>query len=443
MFFVISSFIYIFPRFQYGPGMARGPLTNVEILAQQLLRRWIPKWYGAFYDPAQGNFYERLGKGFRPVLTGQRRLLTQCRQLATYSHASRHSAAFAPDLQRHFQSLRSQYFLPETGGWRFSVTDEGRPKDETYDLYTLAFVIFALAHYYRATGDGEAKGLAKRTLDFIATKFALPGQPGFAEALDKNLAPIAQVRRQNPHMHLLEACLFAGETWEDDPAFSEMADRMVLLFTRFFYDANKGTLHEFFSDDLTPHPEKGHVLEPGHHFEWIWLLKKHAAAKGERKLHDDVCVCLLEWANAHGWDAAYGGIFDEVAEDGTVLSETKRIWPFTESLKANALMLDGMERQTIKDRIADMVQVFRRSYMQERGFWTERLSCDLLPVTDFMPGTTPYHVYFGIMETRDILRERGSTVSFVPALYAGAYALRRKLSQVVTAARQMAKDVAC
>jgi mannose/cellobiose epimerase-like protein (N-acyl-D-glucosamine 2-epimerase family) len=415
--------------------MARGPLTHVEILAQQLLRRWIPKWYGAFYDPALGNFFERLGKGFGPVRTGQRRLLTQCRQLATYSHASLEVPTFTPDLKAHFSRMKDLYFVPATGGWRFSLGDEGQPKDGTYDLYTMAFVIFALAHYYRATRDEEAKNLARTALDFMETRFALPSLPGFAEGLDENLKPIPQIRRQNPHMHVLEACLVAGSVWQDEPKFRQVADRMVDLFFRYFYDGESGTVREFFTDELTPHPDKGHILEPGHHFEWIWLLKKHASAKEDPKRHDDVCERLLEWANAKGWDHTYGGIYDEVEACGEVVSDAKRIWPFTEGLKANALMLDGAGRQEIKDRMDDMIRVFRRSYMQERGFWTERISRNLLPVTDFMPGTTPYHVYFGIMETRDILRARGSSVSIMPNLFARAYALRRGLSKTVKNAR--------
>ena len=85
-------------------------------------------------------------------------------------------------------------------------------------------------------------------------------------------------------------------------------------------------------------------------------------------------------------------------------------------------------KQERKNRIAEMVAIFRDKYIEDRGFWTERLNRDLSPLTDYMPGTTPYHVYFGIMETRSILRARGSSKSVMLDAYAAMYRFRRRLS---------------
>lgn len=389
-----------------------GTLTTIEHLADRLVQRWAVKWHEAFSAP-DGGFHERLGHSFKPVPAAARRLLTHCRQLSIYSHAGRHSHAA---LRRHFDYMVSAYRLPQPGAWRYATDENGAPQDDTVDLYTLAFVIFSLSHYFRRTGDVRAKDMARDTLSLIGRAFRMPGLPGLAEALDEKLAVLPRVRRQNPHMHLLEACLFAHETWRE-PAYAVMADEMVALFHDYFYrpglsGPGKDGLCEFFSDDLSPHPAQGARLEPGHYFEWIWLLKKHAALRGDGAMHDATCLSLLEWANSYGWDPVHGGIFDVLSPAGAVLADTKRIWPFTEALKANALMLDIVaDRDGVKERIADMVRVFRASYIQDRGFWVEWLNRDLTPATDYMPGTTPYHVYFGIMETRDILRGRGRSVS--------------------------------
>lgn len=418
--------------------MSFGPHTTLEQISQKLLLRWVPKWYEVFTDPAQTFFYERLTSGFKPVPLGYRRLLTQCRQLAVYSHASRQTddnLGFAPDLRAHFEAIRERFYNPVTGGWFFSVDEDGKPKDRTYDLYTTSFVIFALCHYYRATGDEEAHHLAVETLSFIDRTFRMEDKPGFAEALGEDLSALQATRRQNPHMHLLEACLFAAETWPEDK-FRTIADEIVSLFLMYFYDAGTVTLREWFDDDLKPDPQKGHIVEPGHFYEWIWLLRKHAQLKKDPYFYDKICFGMLEWANAHGWDNEFGGIYDEVHESGALISDTKRIWPFTEALKANALLLlkdrpDNNKQR--KQRIADMVRIFRTRYIEERGFWTERLNRDLTPATDYMPGTTPYHVYFGIMETRDILRARGKGKSLVPVIYGFYYRWRRQGSNRIKA----------
>lgn len=416
-----------------------GTHSTIEFLAMRLLNRWVPKWYEAFADAKSGGFYERLGLHFKPVQTGSRRLLTQCRQLAIYSHASMQSGVEIPglDLLRHFNHILDHYLVPSTGGWRFSVDDDGRPLDHHYDLYALSFVIFSFSHYFRATGDARARDHALATLRFIDTHFRLPGLPGLAEGLDVALKPLPKIRRQNPHMHLLEACLFARETWPwDDAIFTAMAREMVSLFDTAFYSPANTMLGEFFTDDLKPHPDNGHHVEPGHYFEWIWLLKKFGAG------HNGVCAALLGWANRHGWDNLHGGIYDVLDPSGAIVTDTKRLWPFTEAIKANALMLDtAPDKSAIKARIAEMVNVFRSRYMQERGFWVEWLSRDLKPQTDYMPGTTPYHVYFGIMETRSILNRRGSSMSLVARPIALYYRGRRGLSAQMRRIRRRLKSV--
>lgn len=409
-----------------------GTQSTIEFLATRLMVRWIPKWYEAFTDSERGGFYERLGQNFKPVETGTRRLLTQCRQLATYSHASLQPECNIPglDLKRHFEHIVKYYYVEETGGWRFSTYDDGNPRDEYYDLYALAFVIFSFSHYYRASGDDRARLYALDTLHFIETSFRLPDQPGLTEAIGPDLKIIPQLRRQNPHMHLLEACLFALDTWSE-PVYRAMADEIIGLFRDYFYDAPSHHLCEFFSDDLTPHPEKGALVEPGHYYEWIWLLQKHGDG------HDDVCAGLLDWANAHGWDDQHGGIYDVLNPSGAVIADTKRLWPFTEAIKANALMLDKVtDKIALKKRMADMVGVFQSHYMQERGFWVEWRTRDFKPQTDYMPGTTIYHVYFGIVETRRVLRGRGRSVSLGIGGVKAYYSARRKLSAIVRGLRR-------
>lgn len=413
--------------------MASGLHSTVASLQTRLFYRWVPKWYAAFSDP-QGGFYERLGKGFKPVLTGHRRLVTQCRQLSIYSDfvARGNKGISTHDLRPQFDYITARYKNPATGLWFFSLDDNRAVADDACDFYAMAFVVFACSHYYRATFDERARDVAKDVLNTIHTKFRLKNLPGFAEAVSQNGMPINRIRRQNPHMHMLEACLFAFDVW-DDADFMVMADELVGLFYTHFYKPDENALIEFLTDDLQhPDPQKGANLEPGHYFEWVWLLKKHARIKGQESIHDKACGHLLDFANRFGWDSLYGGIFDTISKTGTIIQDTKRIWPFCEGLKANALMLEQVsDRQGLKDRVTDMVNVFNQKYMQERGFWTEWLNRNLTPAADYMPGTTPYHVYFGITETMDVLDDRGQAKSWTLKIQTMLYKARRWLSGVI------------
>ncbi len=411
--------------------MASGPQTTIYKLSHKLLQRWVPKWYEAFVDHKNGGFHERLGHGFQPIYTGKRRLLTHCRQMSIYAHAAvqPEACAFKPDLTAAYDHLMKTFYVADSGGFRCSVDDQGQVLDETYDLYAHAFVIFALSHYYKATQDERARDTALGTLGFIDEAFRIEGIAGLSEALDMKRTPLVKTRRHESHMHLLEACLFAYEVW-DDAAYMVIADEIVQLFFHNFYDADKNMLPEYYTADLKPYAEDGTlVCEPGHYCEWIWLLKKYGALRDDPAQFDDVCAEMLDWANAHGWDDEYGGIFDELDPEGGIVQDTKRLWPFSESLKANALMLDsGMDKDKIKAHYAKMVAVFEEHYIDDRGFWTEWLSRDLKPATDYMPGTTPYHVYFGITEARDVLKARGRSRSLRAMPEITIYSWRQKLS---------------
>lgn len=343
----------------------------------------------------------------------------------------RENKHFKPDLKRHFDFIVSRYYAADEGGWIFSLDDDGRPSDYTYDLYAHAFVIFAFAHYYKATGDERARKFADQTRAFIDRNFRAKGKRGFYEALDEDGNILERVRRHESHMHFLEACLFAYESF-DDKAYFDVADEITGLFTDCFYDAEKNLLSEYLNDDLTqPLPENGYIIaEPGHYFEWIWLLKKYEKLADCQGAFEDICARLLDWANRYGWDTEYGGIYDELSPDGTVVQDTKRLWPFTEALKANALMLDskGQDKDALKSKMAAMIDVFKKHYIEERGFWTEWFSRDFVPATDYMPGTTPYHVYFGIMEAHEALASRGAVKSLTAQLYSALYAIRRGIS---------------
>lgn len=406
-------------------------LSKVDFLAAKLHKRWIHKWYHSFSDKEFGGFHERLGENFKPVDMPHKRLVTQCRQLAVYSHATLvdNGIDFGEDLQDRFGFLKNNYFVPETGGWRFSVFSDGHPAEGTYDLYGNAFAIFSLCFYYQLHPKPEVKEMAQKTLEFIDRHFRCQTHPGFLEALGCDLQPLEKIRRQNPHMHLFEACLFAYEVWQE-PAYLQMADELYELFCKYFYDDASQTLEEFFEVDLSPHKVKGGHIEPGHHFEWVWLLKKYSDIKGVTPLLQHQQEGLLHFANTHGYDHKFGGIFDVVDKEGHPIKKSKRVWPFTEGLKANAMMMDydTADKDFIKGRVKEMIHVFNKKYMEPRGFWTESLTQDLSPATNYMPGTTPYHVYFGIVETLKFLENRGKSKSWFSGPKRALYAARRRVS---------------
>src|SRR5262249_61759823 len=105
-------------------------------------------------------------------------------------------------------------------------------------------------------------------------------------------------------MHLLEAAL-AWIAIDDDPAWRGLADRIAALCLQKFIDPASGALREFFAADWSPAPGmEGRICEPGHHYEWAFLLDRWARLTGLSK--PEAVARLIAFADAHGLDARRG-----------------------------------------------------------------------------------------------------------------------------------------
>src|SRR3546814_19321730 len=81
-------------------------------------------------------------------------------------------------------------------------------------------------------------------------------------------------------MHLFEALLALHEA-TGDAGWLEKALRIRDLLRDRFTSPRDGGLGEYFTPDWRPDPgDAGRVREPGHHFEWVWLLHRHGSLSG-------------------------------------------------------------------------------------------------------------------------------------------------------------------
>lgn len=355
-----------------------------------LFDKHLPIWRTRGWDRRHGGFHERLQPDLTPVELGYKRLVVQCRQIYVYSHACLlgHRGDNERVAREGYAFLMHHYRDKRNGGWYFTVTPDGQKLDGRKDFYGHAFVLFALGYYHRATGDVTALGAADDTLEALRIKLHEPRHGGFHVAADEAWNVLPGPRLQNPHMHLLEGLLSLDEA-APSPAYREEASKIVDLFLARFFDGK--TLGEYFRADWSPDPQRGHFVEPGHHFEWAWLLERYAR-RFQRPEAREVADKLFEFARAHGLDAQYGGVYDEVDRYGRVISDKKRMWPLTECLKAYA------PRPHLRLELARHVRFMFDRYLHEDGRWNEHLDRRLQVVNAAMPGSTSYHLFLGLIE---------------------------------------------
>ena len=233
-------------------------------------RRWaidqaLPLWATTGFDAVRGGFQERLNLDGSADLSCPRRTMVQARQIYVYSHAA--ILGWHPDAKqivlRGLDFMQSACHAPDGApGYVHMLTANGEIADATRDTYDHAFVLLALAWAARATGDRQIHGLIDGALAFL-DEHLTHADGAFYESMPTRLP-----RRQNPHMHVLEAMLALHENVAHVQALPR-ARRIVALLEDRFLDAQTQTLREFFDEDWRPLPgAAGDHIEPGHHAEW-------------------------------------------------------------------------------------------------------------------------------------------------------------------------------
>lgn len=363
----------------------------------------VPVWSGVGIDREGGGFSESLSLQGKRV-DDPKRALVQARQIYSFRVAMELGVC-APALARECieqgrRFLIDRYRLP-SGGFRRSIDRAGNPVETRADLYTQAFVLFALAHAEAVTPNPENRERAQELLNYLLSERKLPSG-GFSElAADESTLYVS-----NPHMHLFEAALAWMETEPSNPAWGKLADTVFELCQTRLIDPATGLLAEYFDSEWNILREKGDPLgrfvwEPGHQFEWAWLLGRYAKKRGLdlRALRER----MITHAETSGICAVRRAPFDEMWSDHTPKSSTARLWPHCERIKASVFM--ALERRCSQSAMllsaADeaMERMFRYFEVEHAGVWLDIWNAD----GSFVQGqparaSSLYHVIGAIQE---------------------------------------------
>jgi mannose/cellobiose epimerase-like protein (N-acyl-D-glucosamine 2-epimerase family) len=379
------------------------------------LRPWLlehvcPFWLERITDP-DGGFFEELDPLGSPIARPRRTSLVQARLVYVFSHAYllNGDPAFRKAASHGLALLVRAARAPD-GGWFRAMSIDGTTLDNTRDAYDHAFVLFALAWYYRATSDASAIQLADATWNFMQQRLADPRHGGFLEEYAAGRSGVKLPRRQNPHMHLLEA-LLALHVATGEKNWLRRAGALVDLFRHRFVDPATGALIEFFTADWLAAPgDAGRLREPGHQFEWVWLLHEYYRFTRD----ESVAPCaerLFAFGSTHGiehGEGLAGAVFDGVDADGTLVAPTKLLWPQTEYVKACVARAewrdDGAARAAIKTHLALIANSFLRP---DGASWHNHLARDGSPVAGTTPARVLYHLFMAAAEA-DRLLARGN-----------------------------------
>src|SRR5262249_49257425 len=209
-------------------------------------------------------------------------------------------------------------------------------------------------------------------------------------------------QRSSAHTQLLEAAL-AWMAVEDDPAWRSMADRIAALCLEKLIDPASGALGEFFAADWSPAPGvEGRIREPGHHYEWAFLLDRWVRFTGRKPL--EAAPRLIAFADSHALDPRRGVAVNAVLADGGVHDPVASLWAQAERIRAY------LAQRRSKEEVAAAIKGLRRFLATStEGVWFDQLGADDVFVLEPARATSLYHIIGAVAELSDAIPDAGRT----------------------------------
>lgn len=356
------------------------------------LRDWyvndaLPLWLDRGYDHARGGFYETLDFHGRPITGQPRRVRVQARQIYTFTEAA--LTGWLPEGEAIAAKAFDFYIdkaCPDEGarGCVHLLSDSGEILDNRRDLYDQAFLLLVCAARIKA-GDDRARTLADRVIDFLNSELASP-HGGWRESDADNLP-----RRQNPHMHLFEAFM-ALYTATDEDRYFDYAARIINECFRRFMDRGEGVLREYFTETLAFDQNRPEI-EPGHMFEWVWLLKRYEVI-ADVDFSDERNLLYVRGSHFGEDPKFFGFVSNSINIEFPNKRSAKRLWPQTEYLKASCVQAQKGDKHAA-DLIAVLTSAMFDTYLnvEQSGLWIDEYDEHGAPTAKDVPASILYHLF--------------------------------------------------
>lgn len=318
------------------------------------------------------------GQAFDP---GFLRLRVMARQVAVFSSASALGLEWLRPIADAAWSAFVNHFYSPISGWAARIGPYRQVIDLEFTLYDQAFAVFACACRARLGEGVQAIQLAHRTLRRIDELLADKGQSN-----GWHKAKAARDYDQNSHMHLLEALLALHDVGPSRTT-EAMIRRSLEVAEHRLFDPVTNTIAEEFGADWKP--LTGPRVEPGHQYEWYWLLDRAARMGFSSNIPRQA---LLAFAIRHGFADESALIVDALHPDGTISQRTHRLWPHCEAIRAATVHPEPSVGLSLASMVAQRMQ---SSFLRPAnpGTWHDRLGENGECLAAHVPASSLYHLW--------------------------------------------------
>jgi N-acylglucosamine 2-epimerase len=291
---------------------------------EALLKDVIPFWLKHSIDKQWGGYFTCLDREGK-VYDTDKFVWLQNRQVWLFSkfYNELEPCPSWLEMATHGAEFLARHGRDAEGNWYFSLTRNGQPLVQPYNVFSDCFAAMAFSQYARASGRDWAKDIALQAYQNVLRRKVNPkGRYSKAYPGTRPMKSLA-VPMILANLTLEMEWLLPTET------LNAVLDETVQEVMTDFLEPTRGLLLENVSPDGDSLDcFEGRLINPGHGIEAMWFMMDIAHRRQDSTTLQqavDIVLKILDFA----WDKEYGGLYyfmDIAAHPPTQLEWDQKLW---------------------------------------------------------------------------------------------------------------------
>jgi N-acylglucosamine 2-epimerase len=281
---------------------------DIKILAQlyknELLNNVVPFWENHSKDEEFGGYFTCLDREGK-VFDTDKFIWLQGREIWMFStlYNKVEQKQQWLDMALHGAKFLQKYGHDGNLNWYFSLTREGQPLVQPYNIFSDCFATMAFGQLYKATGNEKYGQIAKNTFENILKRSDNP------KGKYNKLVPGTRPLKGFSLPMILCNLSLEIEHLLPEQLVEETIEKVLHEVMEVFYQPDSGLILEnvkpdgSFSDSF-----EGRLLNPGHAIEAMWFIMDLSVRLQKPELAEKAVEIVLRTLE-YGWDNEFNGIY--------------------------------------------------------------------------------------------------------------------------------------
>lgn len=298
--------------------------SYAQLYKNELTNNILPFWLNHSKDEENGGFFTCLTRE-GAVYDTDKFMWLQGRQVWAFSFMYNHVQQKPEwlELALHGAKFMEKHGRDAQGNWYFSLTAEGKPLVQPYNIFSDCFATMAFASLSKAIPNPAYQEIATKTFENILAR-----QHNWKGSYSKAFPGTRPLKNFSLPMILCNLALEL-EHIIGSHQVDALIPQVVNDVMNVFYHQETGLILEnVHADGSFSNSYEGRLLNPGHAIEAMWFIMDIAVRTNDKPLIDKAIAIMLHTLE-HAWDKEYGGIFyfmDVLGHPPQQLEWDQKLW---------------------------------------------------------------------------------------------------------------------